>query len=428
MIQLVFDAADAAAALGEEPVAVGYSSHEGAESADWGEDKLELVDGTHPVVYPAAGSHANKYTEALYLGSSAEAGVGCDDTRGPHVELRPVVKTIPSDPAAAAAAFPWIEFEGRWGELQPAFFNGPTGPNLKQQWTEPIAWSEGWRDRSYARAERAGSSARARPTSSAPRSRPARRRSSRCSAAPASRSSCSRCCSRSRSSRSRGRRGARSPRSASRAAGRGARSSPRPGGCTCHARRSFLGIGLVLIPLGFVIALVQAVILGGFGLAGVDTTGEARGLARAARRHDRDDTRAAGSRARAGGDGARARRRSTRAAPSARSTLTGWQCRISARSSRPSRSQSAIWVAADGDGDPRARRDLARRCAGRCSRRSSSSRSARGRGPSAGAAELVHGRWLRVASLVGVGALLALVAGPLLGALLIFLPVRRSPC
>ena len=101
-------------------------------------------------MYPAAGSHANKFTEALYLGSSAEAGVGCDDTRGPHVEFIPDVKTIPSDPAAALQAFPWIAFEGRWGELQRAFFNGPTGPNLKQQWTEPIAWSEDWRARSYA--------------------------------------------------------------------------------------------------------------------------------------------------------------------------------------------------------------------------------------------------------------------------------------
>jgi hypothetical protein len=34
---------------------------------------------------------------------------------------------------------------------------------------------------------------------------------------------------------------------------------------------------------------------------------------------------------------------------------------------------------------------------------------------------LVRGRWLRVASLVGVGAVLALAAGPLLGAVLIFL-------
>ena len=95
MIQLNFDAADAAQALNQDPVAVGYSSHEGAERAAWGDEKLEVVGRTHPVVYPAAGSHANKFTEALYIGSSADAGVGCDDTRGPHVQLRPLVRTIP---------------------------------------------------------------------------------------------------------------------------------------------------------------------------------------------------------------------------------------------------------------------------------------------------------------------------------------------
>ena len=151
MIQLDFDAADAGEALAESPVTVGYSSHEGAERAVWGEDeKLEIVGGSHPVVYPGAGSHANKYTQALYLGSSAEAGVGCDDTRGPHDELRPAVEVIPSDADAAKAAFPWIAFEGRWGELEKAFFNGPTGPNMKDQWTHPIEWSQGWRDVSYA--------------------------------------------------------------------------------------------------------------------------------------------------------------------------------------------------------------------------------------------------------------------------------------
>jgi hypothetical protein len=149
MIQLVFDAPDARAALGAEPVEVGYSSHEGAERATWDNEKLEIVD-ERPVVYPAAGSHANKYSDALWLGSSAEAGVGCDDTRGPHRELSPRVATIPSDREAAEATYPWIAFEGRWGELQKAFFNGPTGPNLKTQWTQPITWSENWRDRSYA--------------------------------------------------------------------------------------------------------------------------------------------------------------------------------------------------------------------------------------------------------------------------------------
>lgn len=149
MVQLVFDASSAAQALQRTPVEIGYSQHEGAERAAWGDEKLERVGGTHPVVHPAAGSNANFYGENLYLGSSAEQGVGCDDTRGPTFDVRPVVRTIPSDPSQARTSFPWIAFLGRWGELRPAFFNGPTGPNLKEQWTEPIRWSEGWRDRSY---------------------------------------------------------------------------------------------------------------------------------------------------------------------------------------------------------------------------------------------------------------------------------------
>jgi hypothetical protein len=148
MIQLVFDASTAEEALRRTPVEVGYSQHEGAERAAWDDDKLERVGVTHPVVHPADGSHANFFGEALYLGSSAEQGVGCDDTRGPTFDARPTVHTIPSTPAEARAVDPWIDFEGRWGELRPAFFNGPTGPNLKSQWTQPVSWSEGWRGRS----------------------------------------------------------------------------------------------------------------------------------------------------------------------------------------------------------------------------------------------------------------------------------------
>ena len=276
MIQLDFDAADAADALTKTPVAVGYSSHEGAERADWGDEKLEIVDGTHPVVYPAAGSHANKFGDALYLGSSAEAGVGCDNTEGPHREIRPVVKTIPSDADAAAQAFPWVTFEGRWGELQAAFFNGPTGPNLKTQWTEPVEWSDGWRDRSYAVpagglfgthatdffcvAVEQGSRGLVQLLRSpvafliflaallalaifvitrttwspvAPL-RLARRRSS----------------------------------------GQILRASAR-----MYVRRAplFLGLGILFIPLGMVISLVQAAVLGGFGLVGVGASGESAG-------------------------------------------------------------------------------------------------------------------------------------------------------
>jgi hypothetical protein len=150
MVQLNFDAASAHAALGRTPTSIGYSQHEGAERAKWGDSKLELVDGTHPVLHPAAGSHAGFYTSALFLGASGSQGVGCDDTREPTSDVRPVVETIPSDTTAAQKSFPWIAFQGRWGELQPAFFNGPTGPNLKTQWTEPFRWATGWRDRSVA--------------------------------------------------------------------------------------------------------------------------------------------------------------------------------------------------------------------------------------------------------------------------------------
>ena len=109
-----------------------------APSGRSGDDKLELVDGTHPVVYPAAGSHANFYSDGLFLGRSAEQGVGCDDTTGPSVELRPAGVRSRASPRREAA-FPWIAFEGRWGERQQAFYNGPR--DRERQWTEPITWS-----------------------------------------------------------------------------------------------------------------------------------------------------------------------------------------------------------------------------------------------------------------------------------------------
>lgn len=162
------------------------------------------------------------------------------------------------------------------GELQDAFFNGPTGPNLKSQWTAPIEWSEGWRDRSYAvptggvfgtsatdffcTAVARGSrslvqllrdpvltllalgavlallvfaAVRATWTPVAPL-RLARRRTWGQIIAAAGRM------------------------------------------YVKHAP-VFLGIGLLLIPLGIVISLVHGLVLGGFGLLGIDTTGESAG-------------------------------------------------------------------------------------------------------------------------------------------------------
>ena len=424
MIQLNFDAPDARAALGQKPAEVGYSSHEGAERADWGDDKLEVVDGTHPVVYPGAGSHANKYTTALYLGSSAEAGVGCDDTEGPHDELRPTVATIPSDAAAAQRAFPWIAFQGRWGELQKAFFNGPTGPNLKEQWTEPIEWSKSWRDRSYAV-----------PTGGI-------------LGTGATDFFCAAVTSGSRGlisllrnpgltllvlivlaallifgvTRTEWR-----PAAPLHVARRRAWGQILSAACRMYVKRAsvFLGIGLLFIPLGAVISGVQALVLGGFGLVGVDTTGESAGAllfvvfaigttltllglglvqaATACALVEIDEGRSIGP--------LRAYRM---ALAKTRALLGGLGVAVAVvlvLSATTILIPVALWLGV---------RwlllaqvvELEDESALGGLRRSS---------------QLVRGRWLRLGSLIGVGALLALLIGPLLGALLILLSDAALP-
>jgi hypothetical protein len=275
MIQLVFDADDPGEALAGEPVLVGYSQHEGAEEAEWGDEKLELVDG-RPVVYPAAGSHANFYGDALHIGSSAQEGVGCDDTRGPHLELEPQVVTLPGDSAEAAREAPWLAFEGRWGELQQAFYNGPTGPNMKDQWTEPISWSEDWRPRSYAvptggalgtgatdffcTAVGAGSNALVRLKRNPPVTLLLLALVAAVAIWAAARATWT-------------------PSAPLRVARRRSWGQTLAASGRMYVEHAplFLGIGLVLIPLGAVISLVQALVLGGFGLAGVDATGETAG-------------------------------------------------------------------------------------------------------------------------------------------------------
>ncbi len=146
MLQLVFAAETPAEALDRPPLEVGYSQHSGAQSAAWSNSDLER-EGTHPLVYSASGSHAEFFRSSLWFGYSAQAGVGCDDTRGPSREVEPDVVVVPTRPPGAGSPYAWLGFDGLWGQRLRSPNGGPTGPNAKTQWRKPMTWAQTtWHD------------------------------------------------------------------------------------------------------------------------------------------------------------------------------------------------------------------------------------------------------------------------------------------
>jgi hypothetical protein len=98
-------------------------------------------------VYAAAGSHAQFFESALWFGYSAEAGVGCDDTRAPSHEVDPEVVLLPNTRPPADSPLAWLGFGGLWGQRLRSPNGGPTGPSAKRQWDHPITWAQTtWRD------------------------------------------------------------------------------------------------------------------------------------------------------------------------------------------------------------------------------------------------------------------------------------------
>jgi hypothetical protein len=182
--------------------------------------------------------------------------------------------------------------------------------------------------------------------------------------------------------------------------------------------RLFLGIGLLVVPLGLVISVLQALLVGGFGAAGVDVTGEAAGAlvllvvaigltltlvalalvqAAVARALVEIDAGREIGPLKAYGSVAR----------QLRPLLGGLGLAVAvyvALSATAFLAPVAIWLAVRWSLLAQAV-EIEELRAGDALRRSAS---------------LVRGRWLRTATLVGVGALVALAAGPLLGVLLIF--------
>lgn len=143
MIQLVFDATTPAEALAVGPDEVGFAQHESGQVARWNDERLER-DGAHLYVYPGAGSHASYPTSDLFISwGERGSGFGCDDTRAP-VDAKPLRVIVIPDPVDPNGPFAWTLFQGLWGQRGQQLFNGPLGPNLTQKWTDPEAAMSDW--------------------------------------------------------------------------------------------------------------------------------------------------------------------------------------------------------------------------------------------------------------------------------------------
>jgi hypothetical protein len=140
-IQLHFDASSAAEALRRRPVEALYSQHRGAGFSEWEGGELQRV-GTHPVTYPGAGSHANYFRSALWLGRDTSQDLGCDDATGPSTRYRPRVVVVPTRVGGREQELGWLAYEGHWGQREVGVNDGPTGPNMKPQWTRPFTWAD----------------------------------------------------------------------------------------------------------------------------------------------------------------------------------------------------------------------------------------------------------------------------------------------
>jgi hypothetical protein len=146
-MQVAFDANTPRAALRDGPSEIALFQHEGGEKGSWDDPKVQK-EGTHPVVYPAAGSHATFYESAVFVeNAQGGSGLGCDNTTSPLRRVEPKPVLIPTNPRVDGP-FKWLTFEGRWGEKEKGYANGPHGPMDKLQWAEPFTWMSEVRDRS----------------------------------------------------------------------------------------------------------------------------------------------------------------------------------------------------------------------------------------------------------------------------------------
>ena len=147
LVQVLFRARTAAEALHTTPIGLAYSQHSNGERAAWGDPRIR-TQGDHLIVYTARGSHASFYGPGLWLARGPSEGLGCDETRGPHVRVPVSPVLLPDVAPGPDSPIAWMGFDGTWGEQLPSPFGGITGPWATPRWTQPITWHESIRSQS----------------------------------------------------------------------------------------------------------------------------------------------------------------------------------------------------------------------------------------------------------------------------------------
>ncbi len=127
---------------GTTPVYAAYSQHDSGQRAAWADVEVE---GTHPVVYVAEGSHANYFRS--YQG---KLGAANDDVGGEGLALQPTDYSIVAlgEPGNHPPDQGWLDFGGRWGDwvkLADASMGsaGPFGPakgDNAVKWAQATSW------------------------------------------------------------------------------------------------------------------------------------------------------------------------------------------------------------------------------------------------------------------------------------------------
>ena len=129
MIQLVFDADDARAMRSRRaPTRSATASTKGPRRRTGA--PTSSTSSTAPIRSctrrPARTRTSS--TKALFLGSSAEQGVGCDNTTGPHDDLRPDGRHDPERPGPGSRRVPLDRLPGPLGRAAAGVLQRPDGP------------------------------------------------------------------------------------------------------------------------------------------------------------------------------------------------------------------------------------------------------------------------------------------------------------